>query len=450
MKFGLHLPNFGAFGDAGVLADLAVQAESAGWDGFFLWDHLLFCEFDKNAHVDPWVALTAVAAATSTIMIGPLVTPLARRRPWELARQTVSLQNFSKGRLILGVGLGEPTEWDFRFFGDSTDPRTRAEKLDEGLEILKGLWSGEQFGFQGTHYTLEPMTFLPVPVTPVPIWVGGAWPKRRPFRRAARFQGVMPLGGAGDGAEVLQQVVDYVLAHRESDEPLDVVVSGRSEHDDASAQLIADFEGLATWWIEDISPLRFGVDWPALADPWDVDALTARILAGPPRPVGTTGPVLRTTTAESVAAARMILNQERRALAEAGIEGELTLTGGSSLEGLLTKGDIDLQLRVTRQQFPYAVAGLHRMSGRYVPAHPEIWTPWLAAFERAEGPPVGIAVTIVGSEHDRRFVTSWRRMADDPGAREEYNAVKRRATDYEAEKSRFFDGIGGEPTERSD
>ena len=128
MKFGLHLPNFGAFGDAGVLADLAVQAESAGWDGFFLWDHLLFCEFDKNAHVDPWVALTAVAAATSTIMIGPLVTPLARRRPWELARQTVSLQNFSKGRLILGVGLGEPTEWDFRFFGDSDrSPHPRRE-----------------------------------------------------------------------------------------------------------------------------------------------------------------------------------------------------------------------------------------------------------------------------------------------------------------------------------
>ncbi|HEX5860141.1 MAG TPA: LLM class flavin-dependent oxidoreductase, partial [Microbacterium sp.] len=199
MKFGLHLPNFGAFGDARALADLAVAAETAGWDGFFLWDHLLFCDLDQNDHVDPWVALTAIAAATSTIRLGPLVTPVARRRPWELARQAVSLQNFSNGRLVLGVGLGEPTEWDFRFFGDPTDPRVRAEKLDEGLEILRGLWSGKQFGFSGQHYRLEPMTFLPPPVTPIPIWVGGAWPNRRPFRRAARHQGVMPLGGAGDG-----------------------------------------------------------------------------------------------------------------------------------------------------------------------------------------------------------------------------------------------------------
>ena len=149
MKFGLHLPNFGAFGDAAR----ARRPRRAG--GGRRLGRLLpvgppaLLRFDKNAHVDPWVALTAIAAATSTIMIGPLVTPIARRRPWELARQTVSLQNFSKGRLILGVGLGEPTEWDFRFFGDSTDPRIRAEKLDEGLEILQGLWSGEQFGFSG-------------------------------------------------------------------------------------------------------------------------------------------------------------------------------------------------------------------------------------------------------------------------------------------------------------
>jgi alkanesulfonate monooxygenase SsuD/methylene tetrahydromethanopterin reductase-like flavin-dependent oxidoreductase (luciferase family)/GrpB-like predicted nucleotidyltransferase (UPF0157 family) len=442
----VHLPNFGAFGDAAVLADLAVAAEGAGWDGFFLWDHLLFCEFDKNAHVDPWVALTAAAAATSSIMIGPLVTPLARRRPWELARQTVSLQNFSQGRLILGVGLGEPTEWDFRFFGDPTDPLIRAEKLDEGLAILKGLWSGDQFAFAGTHYTLEPMTFLPVPVTPVPIWVGGAWPHRRPFRRAARYQGVMPLGGADDGIDVLQQMVDYVRAHRESDEPFDVVVSGRSEHDDASAQRIASFEGLATWWIEDISPLRFGVDWPALADPWDVDALRARILAGPVRPSGATGPLLHMTTAESVAASRIILNEERRALAEAGVHGELTLTGGSSIPDLLTKGDIDLHLRVTAAKFADAVAGLRGMSDRYQIVHPEIWTPWLAAFERVSGPPVGIAITVVGSEHDRRFVNSWERLGADPAARREYNALKRRAPDYETEKSAFFDRIGVEWT----
>ncbi|GHD43083.1 LLM class flavin-dependent oxidoreductase [Mycetocola manganoxydans] len=110
MKYGLHLPNFGAFGDARVLAGLARDAERSGWDGFFLWDHLLFCDLDQNDHVDPWVALTAVAAATDSILLGPLVTPLPRRRPWELARQTVSLQNYSGGRLVLGVGIGAPTD----------------------------------------------------------------------------------------------------------------------------------------------------------------------------------------------------------------------------------------------------------------------------------------------------------------------------------------------------
>ncbi|MFC0680070.1 LLM class flavin-dependent oxidoreductase [Lysobacter korlensis] len=284
MKFGVHLPNFGAFGHAEVLAEVAVVAERAGWDGVFLWDHLLFCELDRNDHVDPWIALTAIAAATTTITLGTLVTPIARRRPWELARQAVSLQNFSHGRLILGVGLGEPAEWDFRFFGDPTDPMVRAEMLDEGLEILAGLWSGRQFEFDGAHYRLEPMTFLPKPAVPIPIWVGGAWPHRRPFRRAARHHGVVPMGGAADGPHVLRQAVDYVRAHRATEEDFDVVVSGRSEHDRESADTIAGFDGIATWWLEDISPLRFGLDWPALADPWDTAALTERVLAGPVLP----------------------------------------------------------------------------------------------------------------------------------------------------------------------
>ncbi|QIG39480.1 LLM class flavin-dependent oxidoreductase [Microbacterium sp. 4R-513] len=286
MKSAVHLPNFGAFGDATVLAELAIRAEHAGWDGFFLWDHLLFCEFDLNAHADPWIALTAVAGATSRITIGTLVTPLARRRPWELARQTVTLQNYSNGRLVLGVGLGDPTEWDFRFFGDPTDARIRAEMLDEGLEILTGLWSGSKFSFRGKHYSLEPMTFLPAPASPIPIWVGGAWPNRRPFQRAARYQGVVPLGGTVAGPDELRQVVDCIRAHRESDAPFDVVASGRTEHDEASRDLIDGYSAVATWWLEDLSPLRFGLDWPALADPWDVEALTARIDAGPVLPLG--------------------------------------------------------------------------------------------------------------------------------------------------------------------
>ncbi|MCP2031786.1 alkanesulfonate monooxygenase SsuD/methylene tetrahydromethanopterin reductase-like flavin-dependent oxidoreductase (luciferase family) [Okibacterium sp. HSC-33S16] len=282
MKYGVHLPNFGAFGNARVLAELASDAENAGWDGFFLWDHLLFCEFDRNDHVDPWVALTAVAAATDRILLGPLVTPLPRRLPWELARQAVSLQNFSGGRLILGVGLGEPTEWDFRYFGTETDPATRAAKLDEGLAILTGLWTGDTFGFSGAHYSLEPMTFLPAPSSPIPIWVGGAWPNRRPFRRASRYDGVVPLFHTTLSTEVLRPVVNYVAEHRgPSTVDFDVVVSGASEPDGTG--IPPGIESLASWWIEDISPLRFGWDWPDLAGEWDREALRARIVAGPPR-----------------------------------------------------------------------------------------------------------------------------------------------------------------------
>jgi alkanesulfonate monooxygenase SsuD/methylene tetrahydromethanopterin reductase-like flavin-dependent oxidoreductase (luciferase family) len=293
MKYGLHLPNFGAFGDARVLAALSRDAEDAGWDGFFLWDHLLFCEFDRNNHVDPWVALTAVASSTERILLGPLVTPLARRLPWELARQSVSLQNFSGGRLVLGVGLGEPTEWDFRYFGQETDAVVRGQKLDEGLAILSGLWSGDTFGFDGKHYSLERMTFLPTPVSPIPIWVGGSWPHRRPFRRAAKYDGVMPMMNAELTVESLRPIVEYVASHRQSPGTgFDVIVSGVSTPDGSGVP--PGIGDIATWWLEDISPLRFGWDWPELANDWDVEALRSRILAGPPAGTSwtetTTGP----------------------------------------------------------------------------------------------------------------------------------------------------------------
>src|SRR5687767_2848760 len=121
MKYAVHLPNFGAYGDARVLADLAHVAEAAGWDGFFLWDHLLCCELDKNPHADPWIALTAAALNTANIKLGTLVTPIPRRRPWKLARETVTLHNLSGGRLILGVGIGDPVKWEYDFFHAESD-----------------------------------------------------------------------------------------------------------------------------------------------------------------------------------------------------------------------------------------------------------------------------------------------------------------------------------------
>jgi alkanesulfonate monooxygenase SsuD/methylene tetrahydromethanopterin reductase-like flavin-dependent oxidoreductase (luciferase family) len=285
MKYGVHLPNFGAFGDARILAEFAQLAEEAGWDGFFIWDHLLFCEPDKNAHVDPWVALTAVALSTERITFGTMVTAVPRRRPWKLARETVSLHNLSGGRLVLGVGLGDPVQWEYGFFHDETDPMIRAEKLDEGLAILQGLWSGETFGFEGKHYHLEPMTFLPKPVRPIPIWVAGYWGRKRPFRRAARYAGVAPSKLDGDMTPTdMRDIIAYIYQHRETQDPFDVVAFGRTDSQSPELATVKSImEAGATWWVEDVSQLRLGMGWEELWKPWDIAPLRARIIAGPPK-----------------------------------------------------------------------------------------------------------------------------------------------------------------------
>jgi alkanesulfonate monooxygenase SsuD/methylene tetrahydromethanopterin reductase-like flavin-dependent oxidoreductase (luciferase family) len=140
MHFGIRIPAFADCSDVRVLADLAHEAEAAGWDGFFIWDAMFF---DPTFHpiADPWVSLAAVALSTERIRIGTMVTPIAGRRPWKLARETVSVDRLSDGRLILGVGLGDPAQWDFGFFDEETDPMIRAHRLDEGLDILTGLYS---------------------------------------------------------------------------------------------------------------------------------------------------------------------------------------------------------------------------------------------------------------------------------------------------------------------
>ena len=286
MKYGVHLPNFGTFGDPQTLVDLAIEAEQAGWDGFFLWDHLLFCELDKNAHADPWMTLAAISVQTTTISIGTVITPLARRRPWKLARETVTLQNLSKGRLILGVGLGDPVEWEFRFFHEETDPKIRASKLDEGLDILTGLWTGEPFSYQGTHYQLEEMTFLPKPIQPIPIWVAGYWSRKKPFQRGARYDGICP--GKVDGSlspEDWQNIIAYVTQYRTKESHFDWVGGGQTPEDSTEAQaIITPYADVGmTWWLEDISPLRLGMGWEDLWKPWDIETLRARIIAGPPR-----------------------------------------------------------------------------------------------------------------------------------------------------------------------
>jgi len=146
---GLYLPNFGAFGDARRVAELAADAEAAGWDGCFIWDHIAR-PFVTDL-VDPWVALAAIAQRTTRIRFGALITPLARRRPWQVARATVSIDRLSGGRLVFGAGIGSGRRVEWDDFGEAPDARTRGAMLDEALQVLSGLWSGQPFAFEGRH-----------------------------------------------------------------------------------------------------------------------------------------------------------------------------------------------------------------------------------------------------------------------------------------------------------
>jgi len=206
VRYGVSVPNFGVGVDARAITELAREAEEAGWDGFFLWDHLLAFSPGSVPVVDPWVALTAVALSTSRLRLGPMVTPLPRRRPVKLARETVSLDHLSGGRLILGVGIGAmPYEWNY--LGEEPDARVRGAMLDKGLEVLAGLWSGEPFDHHGEYYRVagDPpeqdwrAIFYPPPLQRprVPIWVAGTWAVKAPFRRAARWDGAVPNEGRG-------------------------------------------------------------------------------------------------------------------------------------------------------------------------------------------------------------------------------------------------------------
>jgi alkanesulfonate monooxygenase SsuD/methylene tetrahydromethanopterin reductase-like flavin-dependent oxidoreductase (luciferase family) len=284
MRFGLYLPNFGAFGDARLLADLAQDAERHGWDGFFIWDHVAA---SRLPHVDPWVALSAIALRTRRLRIGTTVTPLPRRRPWKLAREAVSVDRLSGGRLTLGVGSGgsAPGEWDD--LGEETDPKTRGAMLDEALEILVGLWSGKRFSYAGAHYTVKEAQFLPTPLQQprIPIWVGGVWPHKPPLRRAARWDGAFPLFQAEEMAEELAQLEEMVRFCRCQGSPeagWDVVCMGVTPEEDraAAAEMVRQWaERGATWWLECITPLRYGATWD---DPWRLGRMRQVIQRGPP------------------------------------------------------------------------------------------------------------------------------------------------------------------------
>ncbi|HEY2576091.1 MAG TPA: LLM class flavin-dependent oxidoreductase [Streptosporangiaceae bacterium] len=230
MKQAIDVAPFGDLADPRVLADLAARAEERGWDGFFVWDHIKYRE-PVRAVADPWVALAAIACATSRVRIGPMITPLSRRRVHKVARETVTLDLLSEGRLTLGVGLGSPRNGEFEPFGEVADPRERARLLDQGLADLTRYWAGE---------------FEPVPVQRpgIPIWVAGEWPHQRPVQRALRWDGLFPTGLPGPDA--LAELAAQARAARPAGEPFDLVVGippGDDPHPWAQAG--------ATWIVTD-------------------------------------------------------------------------------------------------------------------------------------------------------------------------------------------------------
>jgi alkanesulfonate monooxygenase SsuD/methylene tetrahydromethanopterin reductase-like flavin-dependent oxidoreductase (luciferase family) len=258
MRFGLSVQNFGPYGDPRLLADLARDAEAAGWDGFFVWDHLL----RREAPVaDPWISLAVIAVATERVRIGTMVTPLPRRRPWQVARQAVTLDHLSGGRVTLGVGLGSNAQMEFAPFGEETGDRERAALLDEGLEILTRLWSGEPVDVDG-RYTLRDARSIPLPLQHprIPIWVAGNWPNRGPLRRAARYDGVFPQRIPSDpddwmlAPDDVRGIVAAVRGFRATDDPFDVAVALSDEGDATRrADMIAEYSDAGvTWWMEGI------------------------------------------------------------------------------------------------------------------------------------------------------------------------------------------------------
>ena len=276
MKYGFIIPG----GDIHTVADLAAEAEAAGWDAAFYWDGI---NIQDMPMYDPWVTMAAMALRTRRVRLGAIVSPLSRRRPWKLARETVSLDHLSSGRLIVPVGLGALDDGGFGKVGEPTDRKTRAELLDESLAILTGLWSGEPFQYDGKHYHLDTMTFLPQPVQSprIPIWVVAMWPSERSMARALRYDGLLPNVRGADGAprdvtpDDIREMAAYVAERRNQSTPFDIVMEGETPGDDPAqaAAIVRPFaEAGATWWNES--------RWGAMSD---VALVRTRIQQGPPR-----------------------------------------------------------------------------------------------------------------------------------------------------------------------
>ncbi|MGB8179357.1 MAG: LLM class flavin-dependent oxidoreductase [Acidimicrobiales bacterium] len=265
VRHGLFLPPFDALASPDLLVELAIDAERSGWDGFFLWDHLKYGTRVRDI-LDPYICLTAVAAATSTMELGVMVTPLVRRRPAVLARQAITLDHVSHGRLVLGFGIGDDFAGELSSFGDEVDAKVRGRMLSEGLEVLTDLMSGEPVDHDGEFYRATDVRYLPVAARPggVPVWLAARWPNPAPLRRAAQYQGVFVIGltDPTDVAELRRRLraAGADLAH------FDIVVLGVIGDDVSTWD-----EAGVTWRLAQIGPFEL-----------EISAARELILAGPP------------------------------------------------------------------------------------------------------------------------------------------------------------------------
>lgn len=278
MKYGFIIPG----GSAREIVDMAVEVEEAGWDGAFYYDDIYTGA--KKGISAAWPVLAAMAVNTKRIRIGSLLTAVGRRRPWELARESVTVDWLSEGRLILPTGLGSAGDGAYTKAGMPSDRRVRAEMLDEGLEILDGLWGGRSFSYDGKYNQIKPMRFIPRPVQKprIPIWVVGAWGRPKSMRRVLKYDGLIPVIKKPDGthAEVtpgaIREMRRYVSENRTARgnqrREFDIIKDGVTPRNSSKARaMVKPFANAgATWWMESMWVYK------------DLRNVKERIEAGPP------------------------------------------------------------------------------------------------------------------------------------------------------------------------
>src|SRR5215210_4522413 len=276
MRYGIVISNLDEYADPRLAIRLAKAAEEAGWEAFFVWDHLGFAWGSPSS--DPWVTLSAVAVSTTYLKLGTAITPLARRRPQVVANALASLDLLSGGRMIFGAGLGGVPE-EFTAFGEAGAAKERARMLDEGLAVLDRLWSGEMVTHHGQHYDVENVALAPLPFQRprIPIWIGGESPPA--LRRAARWDGWLAPTTSPDGRLIMgkdpgriAEMVAEIRRHRTTDKPFAVAVDGYSDADDPTFPHAYEAAG-GTWWLESIHGMR-----------GSPDEMIVRVKAGPPEP----------------------------------------------------------------------------------------------------------------------------------------------------------------------